>query len=284
MFDCAIIGTGPAGLSAALNLKLHNKSFVWFGSKTMSDKVRRSEQIANYPGAALVSGEELHSSFVRQAQQMELTITDKMVSQIMAGKDGYTLLADNEIFDARTIIFATGVVTSRTIPGEEALLGRGVSYCATCDGFLYRDKTIGVVCYASRFEHEIQYLAQLAQRVYLFPYYKDCGVSGDNICVLRQKIERIQGEQRLTSLTLGDGTQLPLDGLFCMRDAIAPSTLLHGIGMEAGQIVVDRTMATNLAGCFAAGDCTGGPYQIAKAVGEGNVAAHSVIAYLAAGQ
>lgn len=281
MYDCAIIGTGPAGLSAAINLRLHNKSFILFGSEMMSDKVRISETIANYPGFPLISGEELSSLFEKHRVEMGITITDKMVNQIMATKKGYMLLADNDVYEAKTLILAIGVVAPRELPGERDLLGKGVSYCATCDGFLYKGKTIGVVCTSARFKHEITYLSELAGKVYLFPSYKDLTVSAENIDVIEQKIISVNGNGRIESVTLADGREINLSGLFCMRDSIVPTTLLPNIAVEGGQITVDRNMATNLSGCFACGDCTGAPYQIAKAVGEGNVAAHSVIKYLA---
>lgn len=281
MYDCAIIGTGPAGLSAAINLKLHNKSFVLFGSEMMSDKVRISEKIANYPGFPLISGAELSSAFEKHRAEMGIPITDKMVNRIMAAKKGYTLLADNDLYEAKTLILAIGVVASKELPGEKDLLGRGVSYCATCDGFLYKGKTVGVVCTSARFEHEIAYLSELAERVYLFPYCKNLTVSSENIDVIRQRIVSVNGNGHIESVTLADGSEIILNGLFCMRDSIVPTTLLPNIEVTEGQITVDRNMATNIPGCFACGDCTGAPYQIAKAVGEGNVAAHSVLEYLA---
>lgn len=283
MYDCAIIGTGPAGLSAAINLKLHNKHFLWFGSKEMSAKVMLAEKVANYPGFPMITGEELAEKFSGHAEAMGLEIMDKMVSQIMCTRQGFTLLADNDLFEAKNLILAMGVVTTRELPGEKALVGRGVSYCATCDGFLYRGKTIGILCADKRFAHEIRYLAGLAEKVYLFPTYRDCDVALENVQVMQEKIASVNGEKKLASVTLKDGTELPLDGLFCMRSAIAPTTLMPGLNVEKGLIPVDRTMETNIPGCFACGDCTGAPYQFAKAVGEGNVAAHSVIRRLAEG-
>lgn len=280
MYDCAIIGTGPAGLSAAINLKLHKKDFVWFGSKRMSEKAALAEKVANYPGLPMVSGTELTERFAEHVRAMDLEITDKMVSQIMSSHRGFMVLADNEIYEAKTLILAIGVATAKEIPGEKGLVGHGVSYCATCDGFLYKGKTIGVLCTAERFAHEITYLAQIAEKVYLFPYFPFPTVTGLNIERIPQKIKSVNGGNHLESVTLADGTTLSLNGLFCMRDSIAPAVLLPQIAVEKGQILVARNMATNLPGCFACGDCTGAPYQFAKAVGEGNVAAHSVIRYL----
>ena len=280
MFDCAIIGTGPAGLSAAINLKLHEKNFIWFGNKTLGGKTALAEKVANYPGFPMVTGAELARAFAAHADALGLEITDKMVSQISSTRQGFALLAENDLFQAKTLILAIGVVSARPLPGELDLVGRGVSYCATCDGFLYRGKTIGIVCRNPRFAHEIQYLAALAGTVYLFSPCRDLSVAGETIHRMDAAITSVNGGTRLESVSLSDGTELPLDALFCMRDAIVPSTLLPGLLTEKGAIPVERGMGTNLPGCFACGDCTGAPYQFTKAVGEGNVAAHSVIRYL----
>lgn len=280
MLDAAIIGTGPAGLSAALNLKLHGKEFVWFGGKELSGKVERSEKIANYPGFGMITGGDLNACFQEQMEEMGLEAVDKRVTNILPGGGGYSLLADNQVYQARCLLLAVGAVAAQGIPGEQELLGRGVSYCATCDGFLYKGKTIAVLCASQRYEHEVEYLAQLAERVLLFPSYPGCQIDLPNIEKLPRPIKQVLGEQRVSGIVLGDGSELAVDGLFCLRDAVAPATLLPGLAMDGPHIVVDREMRTNLPGCFAAGDCTGRPYQIAKAVGEGNVAAHSMIEYL----
>ncbi len=280
MFDAAIIGTGPAGLSAAINLKLHDKSVVWFGSAQGSDKVEKSEKIANYPGMSLISGPELNAHYAAHAQTLGLTVEDKMVTNIMPAEDHFMLLAENEVYEARTVLLATGVVSARSFSGEAELLGRGVSYCATCDGFLHRGKTIAVFCAAARYEHEVEYLAGLAAKVYLYTPYKDSAVTAPNVEKIAP-IRAVLGTERVTGVELFDGTQIEAEALFCLRNAVAPTSLLPSLTVEGAHIVVDRQQRTNLPGCFAAGDCTGRPYQLAKAVGEGNVAAHSMLEYLA---
>lgn len=280
MFDCAIIGSGPAGLSAAINLKLHNKSIIWFGSAELSEKITKAEKVANYPGFPMISGIMLRDYFQEHIRQMDISITEKMVSMVGAAGDGYMILADNEMYQAKTVILATGVVSSKTIPGEQDYVGRGVSYCATCDGFLYKGKNIAVYCASKRFEHEVHYLAQMAQHVHLISGHPDCSISLPNVTVHASACAEVRGGLKVNAVLLKDGTELQVDGFFILRDAIAPATLLPGLQVEKGHIPVDRDMATNLSGCFACGDCTGAPYQYAKAVGEGNVAAHSTIKYL----
>ena len=138
MYDCIIIGTGPAGLSAALNLKTYKKSFVWFGSKSLSDKVRKAEKITNYPGFPELTGQELFAHFEDHIQSAGLEITEKTVTNVMSAGNYYMVLADNEIYEAKTLILAMGVMTAKLLKGEDELLGRGVSYCATCDGMFIK--------------------------------------------------------------------------------------------------------------------------------------------------
>lgn len=280
MVDVAIIGTGPAAMSAALNLTLHNKSIVMFGSKALSIKVEKSELIANYPGVPKVTGSELNAVFRAQMQDMGIEITEKKVTQVMPMSPRFMVLGDSDVYQARAVLLATGAVSPKGLPGEEELLGRGVSYCATCDGFLYRGKTIAVFCAQPEYEHEVSYLAGVAKKVYLFTPYKDVKVSGEAIVKLERPIRRICGEGRVQSILLSDETTISVDGVFLLRNAISHDKLLPGLITEGPHIVVDRQMRTNVEGCFAAGDCTGRPYQIAKAVGEGNIAAHTILEYL----
>ena len=281
IYDCAVIGTGPAGLSAALNLKIHEKSFLWIGRRALSDKIARAEQIRNYPGFPDAGGDALAGAFRRHAEAMGLEITEAMVNSILPMGDHYALMAGADFYEARTLILTTGINQAGTLPGEAERVGRGVSYCATCDGGLYRGRTIAVVCNNARFEHEVAYLAGLAAKVYFFPYYKNPGELPGNVETMAAKPVGVEGDVRVSGLKLNSGKTLPVDGLFCLRDSIALNTLLPKLALNGGHIAVDRAMATNLPGCYAAGDCTGRPYQYAKAVGEGNVAAHSVIEYLA---
>lgn len=281
IYDVAIIGTGPAGLSAALNLQIHQKNFVWIGTENLSDKVSKAEKIANYPGFTDVTGAALNGAFREQVRQKKLSIVEQMVNSIVSMGSHYAVMAGSAFYEAKTILLATGVAAVGTLPGEQELVGRGVSYCATCDGMLYRGKTIAVLCNNSRFEHEVEYLAELAQKVYYFPTYRNVGQLPENVQIMEQKAAGVLGDSRVSGIGLRSGDMLPVDGIFCLRDSVSLATLLPQLATEGGHIAVDRAMRTNLPGVFAAGDCTGRPYQYAKAIGEGNVAAHSIIGYLA---
>ena len=277
MYDCAIIGGGPAGVSAALNLKLLGKNFIWLSTHTVSHKAALAEKIKNYPGLPDVSGDGLVRALLSHAQAMGINPVEKFVS----GVDGsFTLTAGNDNYEARTVILCAGVQSSAGIEGEEGFVGRGVSYCATCDGFLYKGKTIAVLCTDKSFEHEAEYLCDLAGKAYVMPLYADYKINSPNAEVILKKPSRLSGGMRLEKVWFKDDS-VSVDGMFILRGALAPSTLVRGLETDGAHVVVDRACRTNIAGIFAAGDCTGRPYQYAKSVGEGNVAAHSVVQFLA---
>lgn len=280
MYDAAIIGTGPAGISAALTLKALNKNIILFGSGQLSEKIRKAEVIRNYPGLPAVSGRQMMEAFAGQLCQMQIEITEKTVTGVYHMGNYYGILCNQDMFEAKTVILATGVESVKPIAGELEFLGRGASYCATCDGFLYKGKTIAVVCTSAEYEHEIEYLADLAEKVYLIPVYRGCKVSRENVQILPGMPTAVEGERKVQRLCCGDKTW-DVDGVFFLKSAVSPSTLVAGLESENGHVTVDRSCRTNLPGCFAAGDCTGRPYQYVKAAGEGNVAAHGVVQYLA---
>ncbi len=283
MYDCIIVGAGVAGVSAAVNLKIRKKQFLILGSREFSTKVRKAHHIQNYVGMPELSGMELSNALSDHLSAMEIEITENRVNSIMSSGNGFFLSAGSEVFETKTVILATGVEFSKKIEGEDAFLGRGVSYCATCDGNFYRGKCIAVAGSGSEAETELHFLAELAEKVYYLPLYQTAEDfrPAANVEVLSDRPKALSGADRVETLTLNSGKELKIDGMFFLKDALAPSTLLPGLNDDGMHIVTDRQMRTNLPGCFACGDCTGRPYQYMKAAGEGNVAAHSVLEYLA---
>lgn len=279
MFDTIIIGTGPAGISAALTLKQLNINFLWIGTNKLSYKINSAEKIRNYPGLSSVSGQEMKEVFLKQINDMNIEILDKQVTGVYDLSTHYAVLCGQDTYEAKTIVLGLGVEAIKPIPGEIELLGQGVSYCATCDGFLYKGKDIIVSSSSKGFEHEVKYLADLAKNVTFIPLYKDYEVENDNVSVIKGMPKKITKENKKIYLDIND-SKIEADGIFMLKAAISPAVLVPGLEASEGHIVVDRQMNTNLKGVFACGDCTGRPYQYAKAVGEGNVAAHSVVSYL----
>ena len=284
MIDCMIIGSGPAGISAALTLKSNGKNFLFFGSPDLSEKIEKAENIRNYPGFLGGDGKTFAEDLKKQLKDAGIEIKNEKVGGVYALKDKFILSTqEGNTYESKTVILACGVESVKQIQGEEEFTGRGVSYCATCDGFLYKGKTIAVFCTTKRLEHEIGYLADFAAKLYLIPMYKDVAIEKDNVEIIRKMPTKIVGGKRVEKLIFsskGVEEELSVDGVFMLRDSLSPALLVGGLQTEDGHIVVDRTMATNLKGLFAAGDCTGRPYQYAKAVGEGNIAAHAVSEYL----
>ena len=277
MFDSIIIGGGPAGVSASINLKLLGKSFKWFG--TLSKKVERAELVKNYVGLPAVTGEELSASFQKHIESMGIEICEEVVNGVYETDGYFTVLVQDKSYEAKTVILCLGVETAKPIDGEEEFLGRGVSYCATCDGFLYKGKKIAVLITDKRFEHEAEFLCDLSEKAYVIPLYKGYEIKSEKAQVVLKKPQSVTGDMRVKAVNFKDES-LEIDGMFVLRGSVSPKTLLHGLAIKDGHIEVMRDCSTNVKGVFAAGDCTGRPYQYTKAVGEGNIAAHSAVEYI----
>lgn len=280
MFDIGIIGSGPAALSAAVNAKQRNKSVCVFGRSLDSSLLFAAEKVDNYLGMPDVTGEEMLNQFYAHAVKRGVEFKESRISQIMSMGDYFVINADNEFFEAKTLILAIGLNKSRGIEGEMEYLGKGVSYCATCDGMLYRGKKVVVVGENEEGEAEANFLADVCEQVTYVPLYQPVLNLKENVEVLQGKPKAVVGEGiRVTGIEV-DGETVECDGIFFAKNSTPPESLLFGLNTDGKNIIVDRNMATNLPGVYAAGDCTGAPFQIAKAVGEGLVAALSAAAYI----
>lgn len=282
LYDIAIVGCGPAGLSAAINATVRRKKIVVFGTEICSPKLQRSPVVDNYLGFISITGEELRRRFIEHAQAMGVTITKGRVDTIYPDDDGFTLVVKSDFYRARSVVLATGVAHARYLPGEQHLLGRGVSYCATCDGPLFGGKTVAVLGYSVDAEEEAEFLAGVAGRVYYVPLYQDVGIADERIEVLsgRRPVSITGGDTGVTGLVLDGDEVLKVDGIFIEREVTPVDKLLAELELADGAIKVDRELKANVTGVFAAGDCTGKPYQLAKAVGEGQVAALKAVSYV----
>lgn len=280
LFDVAVIGCGPAGLSAAINAAIRKKEIVILGSEFCSPKLHRAKRIDNYLGLPGVSGEELRQAALKHVAQFGLKVEPVRVETVLPFDDRFQILTRQAIYEARTVILATGVVEVSTLPGEEEFVGRGVSYCATCDGPLFSGQPVAVISDLREGEEEANYLTDIASEVYYIPYYQGEYKLKQQVTVLSARPRAIHGLAQVEGLYLSDGTALKVDGIFIIREATNPGRLVPGLVLSGTAIRVDREQATNIPGIFAAGDCTGRPYQLAKAVGEGQVAALNAVRYL----
>ncbi len=278
-YDIAIIGCGPAGLSAAINAKIRNKTVKVFGAEVCSPKLQSAPWVDNYLGFDHISGGDLRDKFVKHAESMGIEIYRTRVDNIYPGGEGFTLAAKSEFFQAKAIIVATGVSQASYLPGERDFVGRGVSYCGTCDGPLYKGKSVTVIAYTEEGVEEANYLATVAGKVNFIPQFNHYEDLESSIEVIKAKPIGILGEEQVTHLATKQG-RIETQGLFIFRDVTPAEQLLSGLNMKQGSIEVDRSMATNIEGVFAAGDVTGRPLQLAKAVGEGLIAGLSAASYI----
>ncbi len=252
---------------------------IVFGTKELSGKVNKAPKINNYLGLPGLDGKALKEHFTEHIEKMGITITEERINNIYAMGDYFALMVNEKMYEASTVILATGVEFTRPIKGEEQFLGRGVGYCATCDAPLYKNKIVAVVGYNHEAAEEANYVSELASKVYFVPMYNGEKDLNDNIEIIKEKPIEVAGENLVNRLIFKD-KEVKVDGVFFLKDSIAPNQLMPGLEVEGGHIKVDRTMATNIKGCFAAGDIVGKPYQYIKGAGEGLVAALSAVSYL----
>lgn len=279
-FDVVVIGTGPAGLEAAITAKVRNKTVLLLGGKGSSDKVSKAHTIQNYLGLPDVAGDDMAKAFLDHATKMGIEITEDKVNAVYSMGQYFAIQCHNGDYEGSSVIIAAGMTAMKPFPGEMENLGRGVSYCATCDAALYKGKTAIIVAYSKEDEPEAEFLAERAEKVYYLPQYDYSGSLGGNIEVtLDVKPESIEMKDGQAILN-ASGKTFTANGIFILREQIAPSQLVPGLEMDGNHIKVNRSMATNIKGLFAAGDITGAPYQYIKAAGEGNVAALSAVSYL----
>ena len=256
-YDLLVVGGGPAGLTAAIHARARNKSVLVISNDPAASPLGKAPEMANYPGLPGVTGKELLDRLLAQAKDLGAELRPGRALSVMPMGKSVMVSVGNDAVEGSAVILALGVSRAAPLKGEAELLGRGVSYCATCDGMFYRNKSVVCAGDAPNFEEEVEFLRSIG-----------CQVA----------VKRLAG---LSILGEGKGEDTPCDGVFLLRASIAPAHLAPGLELADGYIKVDGRMATNLRGVYAAGDCTGQPLQLAKAVGQGQTAAHFALEGLA---
>ncbi len=279
VYDIAIVGGGPAGLAAAVNARRRNKDALLVSKETMSSKLIQAEQIENYLGIPQISGSELIGKMRDHAQAEGVVSIKDEVQNIYQEERIFSLIGRENALQAKTLILAPGISTVAEIAGEAEFVGRGVSYCATCDGMFFKGKAVAMIGYIPEAESEAAFLSEICSEVYYFPQYRLATELSPKVKVVRGKPQKISGADKVELLKTSAG-EFGVSGIFIERAGRPASELLDGLHIENGFIRVDFTQATNLPGVFAAGDCTGRPWQISRAVGQGQVAALSAAHYL----
>lgn len=274
LYDLLIVGDGPAGLSCALTARQRNLSTLVVGSGAQSGWLYQTEQIDNYPGLPGVSGKTLLQIFHDQAEAAGVTFHTGVVRQVMPMSDTFMVLIGNDILSARSVVLAMGAARPKLLPGEEALLGQGVSWCGTCDGMFYRGKDVAVLSAWQGGVEEGIFLSSLATKVdYYFLKAHEVPTDASFSCKHGKPLSLRREDGKIILTT--DGGEASYDGVFLFRPAVAPSQMVTGLDTAKGFIAVDAHQRTNIPRLYAAGDCAGQPLQVAKAAGEGNVAAIS---------
>ncbi|MCI9011652.1 NAD(P)/FAD-dependent oxidoreductase [uncultured Oscillibacter sp.] len=265
-YDVLVIGGGPAGLSAAQNVRARGKTALVVSNPLEENPLWKAKEVDNYLGLPRLSGAELLTAFQRHAESSGAEFLEgRALSALRSGESWYVSVG-NTMVQGKAVVLAAGVVRGKKLPGEAELLGRGVSYCATCDGMLYRGKRVAVLGWTPSAEKEAAFLEGIGCQVLYLDKPRDCA---------------IRGAEKVEAVTCGGVTEA-VEAVFLLRPAMAPGDLFPGLETGGGFVAADREMRTNLPGVFAAGDCTGGPLQVSKAVGEGLTAGQKAAAFAAA--
>jgi len=280
-YDVIVVGSGPAGISAAINVANRKRTVALMGGQAPFGRIRKAPSIANYPGFTSASGEELVAAFMRHLEEFDVPVIGEKASKIMRAEDEFVVFGEREVYHAGAVVLATGVYREAEIEGEEELVGQGVSYCVTCDGRLFAGRRAAFISYAPEGEEEAAALAEdFGVEVTYLPLYRGDYRLPEGVRVLPgarpTRLTRVDGNM-LVSLP---GEDLQVDAVFIYKNSVSPRTLLEGLASDGRHVTVGRRMETGVPGVFAAGDCTGEPYQTAKAVGEGQVAALAAVRFL----
>lgn len=275
IIDIIIVGAGPAGLSAAVNAVNRGKTVRIYSNK--ENYLSKAERVDNHLGFYNMSGKEIMDKFKAHAKAMNIKIEEGKVVNILPLENSFMVNINGEIVESKKVILSMGVSKVKEIPGESKLLGNGVSYCATCDGMLYRNKHAVVWDQSNDALEEANYLNSIGVNITYISSKPRSEHLDENIKYINGTISEILGEYSVEAV-LANNEKINADAVFMLRDAVAPTALIDGLEIENNFIKVNSNMETNIYGVYAAGDIVGKPLQLSKAVSEGLIAAqHAAI-------
>ena len=285
MYDVIIVGAGPAGISASLYTVRRNiRTLIIYKEKSALEK---SNKIENYYGFENgINGEELYKIGIRQAQNIGAEVIKDEVTNIQVdylNEKGHIFKVEtlNNKFEAKSVILATGNKKNKpNIKNMDKYEGKGISYCAICDGFFYRNKNVAVIGNGDYAIAEAKDLQNIAKSITILtngrqaPEYR-----AENININTKKIDQIEGENKVEEINFTDNTKMKIDGIFIAQGVAGSTEFAKRIGAKINndKIVVDENMETSIKGLFACGDCTGGLYQVSKAAYDGTKAGLAVL-------
>ena len=283
MYDVTIIGAGPSGISASLYTKRANlNTLVIYNDKSGLEK---AEKIENYYGFENgIDGESLYNTGISQAKKLGVEIKKEEVLKIEIAENGFEVTTTKNTYTSKTVIIATGNKKNMPkIKGIKEFEGKGVSYCAICDGFFYRGKDVAVLGNGNYAISETNDLINLAKQITILTNGKEVpSIRAENVKVIPKEIREWRGEERVEEIEFEDNSKLKIDGIFIAEGTAGTKEFAKKLGIltNGDKIIINEKMETNIPGIYACGDCTGGLLQISKAVYEGATAGLEVIKYL----
>lgn len=293
-YDFIIVGGGCAGLGAAIYGARFGLKVAVFAD-LLGGLITTTHLVENYPGFASLSGTELAGHLINHAKTVGTEIIPKKVRKISAQNQSFLVECADQNYQAKAILLATGTKHRKlNVPGEAELANKGVSYCATCDGPFFRDKTVAVVGGGDSAVKESLLLADICRQVYIIyrgeqirpePINLKRMQAKNNITVLtKTTIAAVLGTEKLNKVRFTDNEELALDGLFIEIGGDPQTELAGELGValnSKGEIIIDKESKTNIAGVFAAGDCTATAWkQAIVGVAEGTYAAYSAFNHI----
>ena len=278
MYDVIIIGSGPAGISAALYLKRAKKNVLILSQGKSA--LEKAEKIENYYGIVSISGKELYKIGIKQAERLQIPIEQDEVTNI-SYENHFIVTTVNREYEASYVILATG--TNRIAPnikGIREFEGKGVSYCAICDAFFYRGKDVAVIGNGNYALHEAKQLKPVVKSVTILTDGKEMVQNRDasDFAIDEEPIREFRGNSVIEEVEFANNKKKKIDGVFVAIGTASSTDLARKIGavVKNNTIVVNENMETTVKGLYACGDCTGGLLQVNKAVYEGAKAALSI--------
>ena len=274
---------GPAGISASLYTKRGNKETLIINSENST--LQEVHKIENYYGFENgIDGKELYKNGIKQAENLGIEVKTEEVLSIKINEKGFEVITNKNTYTTKTVIIAVGNKKNKVkIKGIKEFEGKGVSYCAICDGFFYRNKEVAVIGSGNYAISETNDLINIAKKVTILTNgEKAPEFRADNVEINSKPIEEIDGKDKVEKVTFNDRTSINADGIFVAQGTAGGLELAKKLGLliKDNHIIVNENMETNIKGIYACGDCTGGLMQISKSVYQGMVAGLEVIKFL----
>ena len=280
MYDVIILGAGPAGISASLyTWRANLNTLILYNDESGLEKASLIENYYGFKNG--ITGEELYNTGIEQAKNIGVEVLKEEVVKIENNIEHFNIVTTKNEYQTKNLILATGNKKNRPkIKGIEKFEGKGVSYCAICDGFFYRNRSVAVLGSGNYAISETNELINIADNITILTNGKEAPeFRADNVKVDTKEIEEIEGEDKVEEVKFKDGTTIKTDGIFVAEGVAGSSEFAKKLGIitQKDKIVVNENMETNVKGIYACGDCTGGLLQVSKAVYEGAKAGLEVI-------